>query len=70
VFAEGAGRLMAKRLDIEKVRTALKNAAQNAVSGSCEVRSGRFMHRDVVKDLVSDASAIKSGVSNQGKQKH
>jgi hypothetical protein len=34
---------MAKRLDIEKVRNALKQAARNAVSGSRELRFGRFI---------------------------
>jgi hypothetical protein len=34
---------MAKRLDVEKVRSALKSAAKNAVSGPRELRSGRIV---------------------------
>lgn len=37
---------MAKRLDIEKVRSALKTAARDAVSGPRELRSGRMVLRD------------------------
>lgn len=43
----GMGRSMTKRLDVEKVRSALKSAAKNAVSGPRELRSGRLVSRDV-----------------------
>jgi hypothetical protein len=37
---------MVKRLDVEKVRSALKSAAKNALSGPRELRSGRIVARD------------------------
>jgi hypothetical protein len=37
---------MDKKLDLEKVESALKRAAQSAVTGSKEVRSGRLIVRE------------------------
>jgi hypothetical protein len=37
---------MARHLDVEKVRAALKSAAKKAVSGPRELRSGRLTARD------------------------
>jgi len=37
---------MDKKLDIEKVESALKRAARAAVTGSKEVRAGRLVVRD------------------------
>lgn len=50
------GRLMAKRLDLERVRSALKKAAKNATSGSTDVRSGRFLQRDATTGQFAEKS--------------
>jgi hypothetical protein len=60
---------MAKHLDIEKVRTALKSAARNAVSGPRELRSGRFVACDAGTGQLPDKDAVKGSPSNQNEQK-
>ena len=63
------GRLMAKRLDVEKVRSALKNAAKNAVSGPRELRSGRVLGRDTRTGQFSGKDAPNGAVADHSEKK-
>jgi hypothetical protein len=49
---------MAKRLDLERVRSALKKAAKSATSGSTEFRSGRFMARDSMSGQFAQKTSV------------
>jgi hypothetical protein len=60
---------MAKLLDVEKVRSALKTAAKNAVSGPRELRSGRFITRNADTGRFREGDTVKGDAPGQSKQK-
>jgi hypothetical protein len=50
---------MPKKLDIDKVNSALKRAAQAAVSGRRDDRAGRFVGRDSSSGKLADTKPDK-----------
>lgn len=49
---------MIRRLDLERVRSALQKAAKNATSGSTEVRSGRFLPKDSTTGRFAEKTSV------------
>jgi hypothetical protein len=56
------GQLMAKKIDISKVESALKPAAEVAVRGRRDERAGRFMRQ---KDKSKSATSSDKTLRNQ-----